>query len=252
MQFHYNGNGKQEQNLMAVDRLFPGFDRKTFEKEFALATAVRETLRSEHEIILHTMRELAEGGYARMLELFGFHDQYTVFGGHCHQMTPALGALLLLRGIPTHYLECARVDPGDKTKKIDPRTEEDPGKREEFCRIDRIPYCALEIETRCLDTYYLSPKHVRFDEKGTATPLLDAGCYKKFQYAFVEETRKAKSILPHVDDSDHSGLYLAHYPFPGEEKRPQNDFAWRKRARGAQPEDPFEVFFAFCRMEIIL
>lgn len=240
MRFPYD-NTYMEREL-PLRRYFPRYTQSAFLAAFGKGRTVRE--RNPHERLLVTAQELAEGGYERLLAEFGFHDKYKTFSGHCHQMTPALGAVLLARGFrKTYHLECARMD-NDTWEFIHPRHEEDPGKRPEFCRIGYIPYCALEVWING-KPYFLSPKHLGF-ERGEPAPRLAATSYKRLGKG---------EVVGHPDDASQSGIYFpklhgnvwAAVPFPM-----KHSFRWVKEPRPSEGKvEEKETFVAFRRIQLI-
>ncbi|HLC85898.1 MAG TPA: hypothetical protein VJG30_01265 [Candidatus Nanoarchaeia archaeon] len=154
-----------------------------------------------HETILAVIKDLWNGGYDYVLGNHGFWDaEYSKFSGHCHQCTPILGLVLSSLGFENvSYLECCRVYEHfirtGNLEQVPPQEEPNPEMVEEFKKINRIPYCCLElfIEGK---PYYISGKHVK-PKDGKMLALLTPGCYDDFT-----------GIMHHQDEKNKSGIYL--------------------------------------------
>lgn len=216
--------------------LFPRIDLAKVRRDFS--RLVRD---NPHETILNVARELWNGGYETILREDGFWDtDYPVFGGHCHQCTPSLGVVLHALGFKAAYLECQRIrEHFEKTgliEKVDPK-EEQSQMNEQFCKIERIPYCCLEVTVNG-GKYYLTGKHLRSDGDKTKV-LLAPLCYTGFV-----------GVLHHPDDVRKSGIYLRTVK---PEKNPQSvnfsrQVVWTKQTSN----DPNPEYFAtFLRMNLI-
>ena len=226
-------NFRSRELKVSIPDIFPGFDLPDARAKFG-QTIYKDYPRDPHQIILDEALGLWNKGYEHIIEQYGFHDQYKKFAGHCHQMTPALGVVLLLQGFEgITYLECFRADL--KTgEKIDPIFEPNPEMREEFCGIERIPYCCLEVSIDD-QLFYLSPKHI-IEKDQVVSALLTPDCYQEMV-----------GVFPHQLDKTKSGIYLAQVPdlpwIKGGEP-----FVWRKQKPGEEPE----LFRAYLRMPLTL
>jgi len=188
-----------------------------------------------HQTILYVTTYMHNYSYSSILSKYGFHDQeHPKFSGHCHQITPALGLILKILDFDVSYLECYRIrehfpDTGI-IEKVPPQEEPNPEVKEEFCRIDRIPYCCLEV---LIDKkpYYISGKHIK--EIGHKTlALLKPDCYIPFT-----------GVFPHQDDPTKSGIYLRTFNV----KRNPNQIVWTKQT--SKDHSP-EFFATFLRMKL--
>lgn len=217
-------NFEYRRERVKASEIFPKIDVSDLRKKYP-----KKDLSNPHQVIFDTCLEMWDGGYDYILNNYGFHEKgFEKFSGHCHQITPALGIVLLSLGFPkVGYLECFRVDP--KTlEKVPPEEEPNPEMREEFCSIGRIPYCCLEIEING-ELFYTTGKHLKRVE-GKPTALLTPVCY-----------REMVGIFAHQDDSSKSGVYL--------EIVQKDPVVWRKQT----PRDPEPEFFkTFVHMDLVL
>lgn len=194
-----------------------------------------------HETVFGIARALWNGRYSDLMEENGFWDEnYNSFSGHCHQCTPVLGLALKALGFKVAYLECFRIrehflETG-RIEKVPPTEEPNPDMKNEFCRIDRIPYCCLEVEIEG-EKFYLTGKHLR--PKGySADALLRPACYIDLV-----------GVFHHPDDASRSGIYLKRVK---PKKNPDGiDFdkrvVWMKQTE----RDPApELFATFLRMNL--
>ncbi len=153
-----------------------------------------------HQTVFNITKELWNGGYDYILKEFGFwQDKYRNFSGHCHQCTPILGVALKSLGFKVAYLECFRIKESflknGIVEKVSPEEEPNPSMKEEFCAIERIPYCCLEVNINGIN-YYLTGKHLKPTSDG-AKALLTPQCY-------IEMV----GVFPHQDNISKSGIYL--------------------------------------------
>lgn len=188
-----------------------------------------------HQTILNVIRYLWEGGYASFIDKNGFWDPaYAKFSGHCHQCTPILGAALKSLGFEVSYLECVRIrehfPKSGKVERVPPSEEPNPEVREEFCSINRIPYCCLEV---IIDNkpHYITGKHVK--PKGASfDSLLSPSCFESFS-----------GLLRHPQNPHKSGIYLRQIPSGN-----PRQVVWTKQTT----KDPHPEYFAtFLRMRLI-
>lgn len=228
-------NFEYRREKVRVSEIFPKFDISDLREKFP-----KKDLANPHQVIFETCLDLWDSGYdyvlrqqkasyAYILDKYGFHEKgFEKFSGHCHQITPALGIVLLSLGFPkVGYLECFRVDP-ETLEKVPPEEEPNPQMREEFCAIGRIPYCCLGVEIDG-EMYYTTGKHLkRVDGKPQA--LLTPVCY-----------RNMVGVFAHQDDSSKSGVYLDIV---------QNDPVVWKKQTSRDPEPEF--FKTFVRMDLAL
>ncbi|MBI3627135.1 MAG: hypothetical protein HY220_00060 [Candidatus Sungbacteria bacterium] len=205
--------------------IFPDFNKTEFVEKFS-----RTPNRNLHQEVFNTALELwADDGYPEIIKKCSFHDQYKVFTGHCHQITPALGLVLKVRGIDhVAYLECYRVRPRTSSaqgssepqwQRVPPEEEPDEFNRNEFIAIGRIPYCCLEIKIND-ELLYLTGKHLRPINR-IPNALLTPDCY-----------RDMVGVFPHQLDHTKSGIYIK--PIITE------PFTWQKQTAN---KDPFPEFF---------
>lgn len=195
-----------------------------------------------HETILAVIKDLWNGGYDYVLENHGFWDKgYSKFSGHCHQCTPILGLVLRALGFEdVSYLECYRIyehfiRTGD-LEQVPPEEEPNPEMIGGFKKINRIPYCCLEVSIAG-KSYYISGKHVKPKEEKMLA-LLTPGCYEDFS-----------CIMPHQEDKNKSGIYLKvviPHNNPGN-KNFYRQVVWNKQTfKDVGPE----YFAAFLRMKL--
>ena len=212
-----------------LERVFPKLDRAGIKQQFAHLAS-----QNPHQTVFNVARELWNGGYDKILQQYGFHDEkYPTFSGHCHQCTPALGLVLKELGFTVSYLECFRIrEQFAETgviEQVPPEEEPNPKMKEEFCGIKRIPYCCLEVMIDG-EPFYLTGKHLK--PKGdSAEALLSPVCY-----------RPMVGFFAHQDDATKSGIYLATW-------NPENErqIVWKKQT----VKDPAPEYFAsFLRMEL--
>jgi|SRR3989344_24409 len=223
------------EETVPLKEIFPEMDVDDFKSTFKYRTVI-----NDHLEIFDTAVRLWKAGYPYILGRYGFHDSdYKKFSGHCHQITPMLGAVLLAKGFEeVVYLEAYLADP--KTgEKVDPK-EEKTDMRQEFCAIDRIPYCALLVITKD-GKVVISGKHIK-EEKGKMLALLTPSCYQEFDFG----------VFAHQNDSSRSGIYLAQImDFPGVENG--KPFVWKKQKmnlKTGQPDEPEEFFKTFAHMKL--
>lgn len=215
-------NFNYRREVVNPKEIFPHFNVKDFKRRFG-----KKSFSDPHQTILETALELWEGGYDDILKRYGFHDSHKKFSGHCHQITPALGLVLLARGFKASYLECYMVN-RETLQKIPPEQEPNPETREEFCSIGRIPYCCLEVEVAG-EKLYLSGKHIK-KVNGKPQALLTYKCY-----------RPMIGVFPHQDAPFKSGIYLK----PVQEE----PLLWKKKKKD-EPQP--EYFLAFAHMTLTL
>lgn len=211
---------KYRKEKIAIKEIFPEFDLEKLKKEFSY-----EIRSNPHQTILDIALDLWNGGYDFILDNFSFHDKkFQKFTGHCHQITPALGAVLASLGFKTAYLEAYRLDPFTE-EMMDPNLEESEMK-EEFCSIGRIPYCCLEVE---IDgkKYFISGKHIKRVD-GEIKVLLTPTCYQDFE-----------GVLAHPKDQSKSGIYL--------DTVVAEPFTWRKQTAY---EKQVEFFKTYAHMQL--
>jgi hypothetical protein len=195
-----------------------------------------------HQTILNVIRDLWTGGYDSFLQKNGFwENQYSSFSGHCHQCTPILGAALKSLGFEISYLECMRVREhvaeSGVIEKVPPTEEPDPKRIDEFCSINRIPYCCLEVMIDG-EPHYITGKHIKPERDGF-TALLAPVCYRDFTGVFRHQEAYTKS-----------GIYLR--PVLPKRNPDGRDFTrqiiWTKQtARDPAPE----CFATFLRMKLV-
>jgi|SRR3989344_317698 len=225
------------EETVSLKEIFPGLidiNSNNFYQNFR----ERSNFDDRHAEILNNTKQLWNYGYKQILDRFGFHEPgYEKFAEHCHQITPALGAVLLVNGFNVAYLEAYRADPATG-EKIDPK-EEKSEMREEFCGIGRIPYCCLEVDING-EKYYISGKHLK-EINGATKALLTPDCY-----------RDMVGVFPHQNDPSKSGIYLAQtMDFPGVENG--KPFVWKKQKmnmRTGKPAEPEEFFKTFAHMRL--
>ena len=221
-----------------LEQIFPNLNRKAIEKQFSKFKS-----QNQHETILNVTTELWNKEYENILDEQGFHDQeYSVFSGHCHQCTPALGLALKSLNFKVSYLECFRIrehfPQTGLIEQVPPEEESNLETIDEFCSIGRIPYCCLEVIINN-KSYYLTGKHLKSIE-GKPQALLEPICYSSSD----------NSIFMHQKDSKKSGIYLETV-IP--EKNPDNinfsrRIVWMKQTF----KDPSPEYFAtFLRMELL-
>lgn len=213
-------NFDYRREVVNVKEIFPKFDLEKLKAEFGYDIG-----KDPHQAIFDITLDLWNGGYDYILDNFGFYDdKFAKFSGHCHQITPALGAVLASLGFKVAYLEAYRLDPFTE-EKMDPELEESDMK-EEFCGIGRIPYCCLEVEIEG-EKFYISSKHIKRANsipKASLTPT----CY-----------REMIGVFAHQNDLSKSGIYL--------ETVVAEPFVWRKQT-GFDKE--VEFFKTYCYMQI--
>ncbi len=221
---------------LPVQELFPRLDLQAMKDTFAY---LREA--DPHATIYAVARALWNGGYTSLLHEYGFWDtHFQSFSGHCHQCTPALGAVLKVLGFEVSYLECFRIrEHFTITGIIEqvPPAEEQSALKSEFLRIKRIPYCILEVMIKGVP-YYITGKHVKPYGNG-ALALLTPECYQEFV-----------GVFRHQDDASKSGIYV-------QSIMPKNNLAkanfsrrivWAKQTY--KDEKP-ELFCTFLRMKLV-
>lgn len=172
--------------------IFPNLDVRDLKEKFG-----GDPHDDPHKELLDTALNLWDSGYDYIIKNYGFHDQYKTFTSHCHQITPALGLILKLRGFEkAHYLECYRVQKTDTGfKKVDPSEESNSEARDEFISIQRIPYCCLQVEIN-REKFYLTGKHIKRID-GEPKAFLSPVCY-----------REMTGVFAHQDNPTKSGIYL--------------------------------------------
>lgn len=225
------------EEIVPLREIFPGMvgkDSNNFYQNFR----ERINFTDPHTEILQINNHLWNYGYKQILERYGFHEPgYEKFSGHCHQITPALGAVLLVNGFNVAYLEAYRADP-KSGEKIDPM-EEQSEMREEFCGIGRIPYCILEVEMSG-EKFYISGKHLK-EIDGKTQALLTPDCYIDM-----------KGVFAHQNDKTKSGIYIAQVlDFPGVENG--KPFVWKKQKidlKTGEPSESEEFFKTFAYMKL--
>ncbi len=188
-----------------------------------------------HRTVYNVSRELWNGGYASILENYGFWDEkYSTFSGHCHQCTPVLGLVLKTLGFDVSFLECFRIRESflqtGVIEQVPPSEEPNPDVREEFCGINRIPYCCLEV---LIDgqPYYLTGKHLKPSGDG-AVALLTPVCYRDFV-----------GVFHHPSDYSKSGIYLGPVSKEGDGR-----VVWLKQT---EKDVVPELFATFLRMKLV-
>lgn len=216
--------------------LFPEIDLEDVKKSFSSLVSD-----DPHQTVFNIAEELWNGGYSEVLEKHSFWDgRYKRFTGHCHQCTPILGLVLKALGFKTSYLECFRIKESfletGKIEKISPEEEPNPEMKSEFLRIQRIPYCCLEVEING-EKFYLTGKHLK-PVDGITKALLSPSCYREFI-----------GVFPHQSDKTKSGIYLK--KVKPKENPGSLDFdrqiIWTKQTE----RDPSpEVFVTFLRMNL--
>lgn len=216
-------NFDYRKEVVNVKEIFPRFDLQKLKAEFGY-----DLDQDPHQTIFDITLDLWNGGYDFVLNNFGFYDdKFAKFSGHCHQITPALGAILKSLGFEkAAYLEGYRIDPFTE-EKMDPEREEG-GMKDEFCSIGRIPYCCLEVEIDG-EKFYISGKHIKRDN-GIPKALLTSTCY-----------REMVGVFTHQNDLSKSGIYL--------ETVVAEPFTWRKQTAY---DKEVEFFKTFAYMEIEL
>ncbi len=224
--------------IVSLKDIFPKLDIKDIKEEFYFDEEA-----GAHQKIFDITRTLWDGGYKLIFDMYGFYnDKYNSFTGHCHQVTPALGAVLKANGFDdVSYLECYRIrNHFQKTgivEMVPPAEEIDSGVRDEFCRIKRIPYCCLEVIIDG-EPYHLSGKHIKPTENG-AKALLSPVCYRDFAGVFA-----------HQDDDTKSGIYLRTVkPLrnPGEIDFSKH-IVWMKQTK---KDTAPELFATYLRMKLV-
>lgn len=226
--------------------IFPQVNADVVQNEFAHLIC-----ENDHDTVFNVAKELWNGGYEWIFKNCGFWDPaFGVFSGHCHQCTPALGLVLHVFGFSVSYLEChrirAHVIETGILEQVPPKEETDPAMLKEFCAINRIPYCCLEviIDNR---TFFITGKHLKpetnFPNKTgittsgkNAKALLMPVCYSDLTGVFC-----------HQDDSLKSGIYLQQV-IP---KQNPNNIDWNKQVVWMKqtPKDLSPEFFVtFLRM----
>jgi hypothetical protein len=206
-------NFKYREEKVKPQEIFPQFSLSVLQQKFP-----KKNLKNPHEVIFQTALSLWGGGYDFILDNFGFYDKkYSKFSGHCHQITPALGLVLLYFGFEVAYLECARVDP--KTGEMISPEEEKSDMKEEFCSIGRIPYCCLEVNIKG-EKFYLTGKHLSL-QGGVAQSLLTPNCY-----------REMIGVFPHQFNNKKSGIYLKQVK--------EKPFTWLKQKQDLKTGKPLE------------
>lgn len=211
-----------------VSVLFPNIDLSKVKSDFSY-------LKSDnpHETVFRVSRELWNGGYDKFMADYGFWDAvYKDFSGHCHQCSPVLGVVLKALDFDVSFLECYRIRTSylqdGKIVQVPPSEEPNPEVREEFCGINRIPYCCLEVLIEG-EPYYVTGKHLKPKEDG-AVSLLSPVCYRDFV-----------GVFKHQSDQSKSGIYLQ--PVSDGER-----VVWMKQTeRDPEPE----LFAAFFRMRLV-
>jgi hypothetical protein len=220
-------NFKYREEKVKISEIFPQFSLKVLQKKFP-----KKIFKNPHEVIFQTTLSLWGGGYDFILDNFGFHDRaYAKFSGHCHQITPALGLVLLHFGFKVAYLECARVDL--KTGEMISPEEEKSEMKEEFCSIGRIPYCCLEVKIKG-EKFYLTGKHLTL-QGGVAQALLTPDCYQEMIGVFSHQFNNKKS-----------GIYLKQVK--------ETPFIWIKQKQDLKTGKPIEekeYFKTFVYMELV-
>ncbi|HLD15816.1 MAG TPA: hypothetical protein VJB94_04540 [Candidatus Nanoarchaeia archaeon] len=197
-----------------------------------------------HETIFNVATELWDHYYSSILECDGFYDKkYSQFSGRCHQCTPVLGLVLNCLGFNVSYLECFRIkehfSKTGKIEKVSPEEEPNPEMKAEFCSINRIPYCCLEVNIEGKN-YYMTGKHLRPNKSGEKIEaLLTPECYIPFEGTFHHQLNNSKS-----------GIYLQTV-IP--DKNPDSinfseRIVWKKQT--FNDKNP-ELFATFLRMHLI-
>lgn len=213
-------NFEYRKEKVNIKEIFPKFDLGKLKSEFKY-----DLNGDPHQVVFDITLDLWNGGYDYILDNFGFYDKkYSKFSGHCHQITPALGAVLKALGFKVAYLEAYRLDPFTE-EKMDPEMEESDMK-EEFCGIGRIPYCCLEVEVEG-EKFYLSGKHIK-REDGEIKALLTPTCYRDFE-----------GVIAHQSDNSKSAIYL--------ETVVKEPFVWRKQTAF---DKEVEFFKTYAYMEL--
>jgi len=239
---------------MPLKQLFPRYELGKLFQEFGVGRWAKSiSVASRHDLLVKTV-EMLEGpkgdgeGYRKFIELFGFHNEHTVYEGHCHQRSPIVGAVLLARYFSgVAYLQCAQVDSDNRTKLIEPHTEPDPERRAEFQEQGYIPYC-------CVETYidgqrrYVSPKHLRMVD-GRLTTLLRKPCHARMRRG--EELVHPDMQFARGKRDQRSGIYLVDGRRAFINIGQGMQFCWYKWPR-SEPQEKAETFMTFRRMELVL
>lgn len=219
-------NFEYRREKVDVKEVFPNFKKQDFNRFLERCFPQRNISKSTR--ILEVTLGMKNGGYEYFLKNYGFWDEkYPIFSGHCHQITPILA--LVLSGLDFHasYLECLRVDP--ETLKPIPPENENSDMKDEFCRLERIPYCCLEVNVYD-EIRYISGKHIDWIN-GRFISLLTPQCH-----------RDVIGLIRHQADSTKSGMYLKIV-----QKEP---FIWCKQVCGKDHEPEFFMTFAHMKLEI--
>lgn len=225
----------REETIPIVD-VFPRFNNADF-RQRTRGGNYDHRHASPHRIILDLSADMWKGGYEYFLDEYGFYDaKYLKFSGHCHQMSPIMAVALTQLGFENvSYLECFRVDP-ETGEKVDPK-EEQSEMRDEFCDINRIPYCGVSVDIDG-QSFFFSPKHVK-PVGHTAMSLLAPACH-----------REKVGVLPHQLDRTKSGIYLAQViDKPWVENG--SPFVWTKQkvnVTTGQPLEPAELFCGYYKI----
>ena len=198
--------------------------------------------RNPHQTILNIAAALANGGYDLFLQQNGFWDSnFAKYSGHCHQCSPILGLILKALGFRNvAYLECYRIrEHFPQTgiiEKVPPEEEPNPDNKEEFCSIQRIPYCCTEVEING-EKFYISGKHVKV-ENGRLIAWLTPACY-----------RPMVGVFSHQKNPTKSGIYLENVT---PQQNPEGiDFNTRIVWMKQTPKDPSpELFATYLRMRL--